>query len=87
MRLGLVEASEQRISSPVDQLLLASVASDSPARLELLRRALSFDTASDQYDPAKSRGFIDIQATELQALQIDLQAPNVGDLAGRGIPN
>jgi argininosuccinate synthase len=28
---------------------------------------VSFDTASDQYDPAKARGFIDIQATEQQA--------------------
>jgi len=28
---------------------------------------VSFDTASDQYDPAKSRGFIDIQAVEQQA--------------------
>jgi hypothetical protein len=28
---------------------------------------VSFDTASAQYDPAKARGFIDIQATEQQA--------------------
>jgi argininosuccinate synthase len=28
---------------------------------------VSFDTASNEYDPQKARGFIDIQATELQA--------------------
>jgi argininosuccinate synthase len=28
---------------------------------------VSFDTASTEYDPMKARGFIDIQATEMQA--------------------
>ena len=30
---------------------------------------VSFDTASTEYDPQKARGFIDIQATEMQAQQ------------------
>jgi argininosuccinate synthase len=29
--------------------------------------AVSFDTASEQYDPTKARGFIDTQAFEQQA--------------------
>jgi argininosuccinate synthase len=43
---------------------------------------VSFDTASEHYDPAKARGFIDIQATEQQA-----QMRQSRGLKGQGIPD